>query len=223
MNKILEIEDLYFKYDENYIIKGLNLTVNRGEFVAIIGENGCGKSTLLNLILKNLKKEKGKIKLFGDDIEKDNHYRDISFISQNSVMNYKNFPTTVEEVILNHLIYLKKDRDVQKYLKLINLENSSKKSLSELSGGQLQRVGLCLALIKNVKLIILDEPTTGIDSKFVKELFELLKDLSQNDTTIIIVTHEVEKIKSYADRIFYIKDGKNHDIKNYKKEFMFYV
>lgn len=211
MSNALEISNLYFKYSNNYVIENLNFFVEEGQFVAIIGENGSGKSTLLNLILQNLKAEKGTIKIFGDNILDDNHYRDIAYISQNSVLSYKNFPTTIEEVIKNHLKYLKKDKkDLKKYLELINLEKHAKKSLSELSGGQLQRVGLALALIKDAKLILLDEPTTGIDKKFGKELFNLLKDLSKDNKTIIVVTHELEEASEYVDKVLHIKNGKEH-------------
>jgi ABC superfamily ATP binding cassette transporter, ABC protein len=206
MNNVVEINNLSFGYDKNKILKDINLVVKEKEFDLIIGENGVGKSTLLNLILGNLKSYK-KIKLFGDYIDKDNHYKDISYISQNAVNGYRNFPTTVSEAVDIHLSYLKKDRDVSDYLKLVNLERCSNKRLSELSGGQLQRFGLLLALIKDAKLIILDEPTTGIDSKFSITLYELLKELSRNGKTIIMVTHNLSDAKKYADRVFEIKDG----------------
>ena len=195
MNNVVEINNLSFGYDKNKILKDINLVVKEKEFDLIIGENGVGKSTLLNLILGNLKSYK-KIKLFGDYIDKDNHFN-----------GYRNFPTTVSEAVDIHLSYLKKDRDVSDYLKLVNLERCSNKRLSELSGGQLQRFGLLLALIKDAKLIILDEPTTGIDSKFSITLYELLKELSRNGKTIIMVTHNLSDAKKYADRVFEIKDG----------------
>ena len=206
MNKIVEINNLSFGYDKSKILKDINLVVKEKEFDLIIGENGVGKSTLLNLILGNLKSYK-KIKLFGDYIDKNSHYKDISYISQNAVNGYRNFPTTVSEAVDIHLAYLKKDRDVSDYLKLVNLERCSNKRLSELSGGQLQRFGLLLALIKDAKLIILDEPTTGIDSKFSITLYELLKELSRSGKTIIMVTHNLSDAKKYADRVFEIKDG----------------
>lgn len=213
MSNVLEINNLYFKYDANYIINNLSCTVREGEFVAIIGENGSGKSTLLNLILQNIKVEKGIIKLFGDNILETNHYEDLAYISQNSVLNYRNFPTTIEEVVKNHLKYFKKDKkELQNYLQLINLADHAKKSLSELSGGQLQRVGVLLALIKDAKLILLDEPTTGIDKKFVNELFELLQQLAHKmQKTVVIVTHELEEARRYVDRVLHIKNGQNHE------------
>lgn len=193
--KALEIKDLSFSYEET-VLENVNFSVEEGEFVAIIGKNGAGKSTLLNIILGNLGTE-GTVRIFGDDIKKDNHYRDIAFISQNSVMNYKNFPTTVEEVVRNHAKYLKSKTSPDTYLREMGLYEHKKKSLSKLSGGQLQRVGLLLALIKNAKLIILDEPTTGIDKKFSLELFEILRGFK--DKTVLMVTHELEDTKNFVD------------------------
>lgn len=211
MTNVLEINNLYFRYDNNYVIDGLSCSVKENQFVAIIGENGSGKSTLLNLILQNLTAEKGEILLFGDNILEDNHYRDLAFISQNAVLAYKYFPTTVEELIQNHLSYLKKKIEIDYYLQLIDLKQHRKKALSELSGGQLQRIGLALALIKDAKLILLDEPTTGIDKRFVHQLFQLLKQLSRQGKTIIMVTHDLEEARMYTDVVLHIKNGRNHE------------
>lgn len=202
--KVLEVKNLSFAYEDK-ILEEVSFSIEEGEFVAIIGKNGAGKSTLLNIILSNLKCD-GEIKLFGDDINKNNHYRDIAFISQNSVMNYKNFPTTVEEVVKNHVKYLKAKTDVATLLKEMGLFEHKNKSLSKLSGGQLQRVGLLLALIKNARLIILDEPTTGIDKKFSLELFETLRNLK--DRTVLMVTHELEDTKNFVDYFLQVQDKK---------------
>lgn len=210
MTKVLDVQDIYFRYEDNYVLNGLSFSIEEGQFVAIIGENGSGKSTLLHLILQNLKAEKGEIYLFQDNIKTNNHYQDIAFISQNAVLNYKHFPTTVEEVISNHLKYLKKKVDVDQYLQLIDLQEHRKKALSELSGGQLQRVGLVLALIKDAKFILLDEPTTGIDKRFVHQLFALLKQLAKQGKTIMMVTHDLEEANQYCDLVLHMRNGKNH-------------
>lgn len=204
MNKVLEIEDLSFGYDHNLILNNLSLEVFADEFVAIVGANGAGKSTLLNLILHNLKTDQGSILLFGDD---GSHYQDIAYISQNSVLNYRNFPTTINEVVKIHLKYLKLNKDIDYYLELVNLIPHKHKTLSELSGGQLQRVGVLLALLKDAKLIILDEPTTGIDKKFSIELFKMLKQLTTIGKSIIMVTHQLDDALEYVDRVYEIEAG----------------
>lgn len=210
MTKVLEIDNLSFSYGKDTILNNISFEVNKGEFVAIVGENGSGKSTLLNLILSNLTPNSGKIKLFGDYISKDNHYRDIAYISQNAVNAYKNFPTTINELIINHLSYLKIKENAEKFLEVVGLENHKDKALSQLSGGQLQRVGLVLALIKDANLILLDEPTSAIDKNFSRELFSLLKKLSKSGKTIVIVTHELAEITDYVDYIIHLKSTKAH-------------
>lgn len=208
MNKILEISGLTFSYGDGPILKELDCTVAEGEFTAIIGDNGAGKSTLLDLILGNLKAGSGEIRLFGDPVRKNNHYGDIAYISQNSVMGYKNFPTTTEEVIKIHMKHLKVKADIEKYLGMMELEKHAKKMLRELSGGQLQRVGLLLAMIKDAGLIILDEPTTGVDKKFSHELYIILRRLAGSGKTILMVTHHLSEVNEFVDRVLQIKDGK---------------
>ncbi|WP_282925742.1 metal ABC transporter ATP-binding protein [Helcococcus kunzii] len=207
MTNILEVNNLSFAYEQNNIIQNVNLQVAKGDFVAIIGENGSGKSTFLNIILSNLKIKNGEVKLFGDNINSNNHYKDIAFISQNTVSKLRNFPTTIEEVIRNHMSFLKNRQNIDEILKNIGLYEHRKKALSALSGGQLQRVGLMLALLKDASLIILDEPTTGIDKKFSKDLYENLRELSNFGKTILMVTHELEDSKDYVDYLLHVKDG----------------
>lgn len=203
MNNIVEVKNLYFKYDKDYIFENLSLNIEQNKFIAIVGENGTGKSTLLNLILSQFKYYEGKISLFGDDIKKDNHFKDIAYISQNSVMNYRNFPTTIEEVVKNHVKFVKKKIDIDEKLTQMGLLEHKKKTLSQLSGGQLQRVGVLLALIKEARFIILDEPTTGIDNKFSHELFSILKKFTTNKT-VLVVTHELDVVKDYIDDVIMI-------------------
>lgn len=218
MNKIIEVTKVSFAYEKEIILDDISFFIEEGDFVAVIGENGAGKSTLMNLILHNLKAETGEIKLFGDRIEKDNHYKDIAFISQNSVLNYRNFPTTIEEVVRHHMKYLKIKKNVDEHLQAMGLLEHKKKALSELSGGQLQRVGLLLALIKNAKLIVLDEPTTGIDKKFRLELLKLLKEWKEKGKTILMVTHELHDAKDFVDYVIQVKEKKVYKNEDRKAE-----
>lgn len=218
MNKIIEVTKVSFAYEKEIILDDISFFIEEGDFVAVIGENGAGKSTLMNLILHNLKAETGEIKLFGDRIEKDNHYKDIAFISQNSVLNYRNFPTTIEEVVRHHMKYLKIKKNVDEHLQAMGLLEHKKKALSELSGGQLQRVGLLLALIKNAKLIVLDEPTTGIDKKFGLELLKLLKEWKEKGKTILMVTHELHDAKDFVDYVIQVKEKKVYKNEDRKAE-----
>ncbi|WP_297813575.1 metal ABC transporter ATP-binding protein [uncultured Finegoldia sp.] len=204
--EVICVRDLSFSYEKNPILDGVSFAVNEGDFVAIVGENGAGKSTLMNLMLQNLTNYDGEIQLFGVDIKRDNHFRDLAYISQNSVLSYKNFPTTIEECVKIHLSFLKKKADLKFYLEQVGLFEHRKKSLDELSGGQLQRLGIVLALIKDAKIIFLDEPTSGIDEKFADEFFENLSNLKNK--TVVIITHQLDLAGKYIDYAIKIKDKK---------------
>lgn len=208
MTSVIVAKNLEFAYDaEHSVLKGLNLTVQAGEFVTLIGANGSGKSTLLNILLSELKEFQGDLTLFGDDIKQNAHYQDIAFISQNSFIAYKNFPTTVLEVLQIHLSYLKKKDDALACLERVQLKEHANKRLSELSGGQLQRLALLLALIKDAKLIILDEPTAAIDRNFSHDLMLLLRELATQGKTVLLVTHNLSDVDSYADKVYELHDG----------------
>lgn len=206
MSNVIEIKDLSFKYEVDFILEHLSLTLEECEFVALVGSNGAGKSTLMNLILSYLKPNSGSIALFNDPIEKNNHYKDIAYISQNVISGYKDFPSTVQEVIKVNLRYLKRKDNSEAYLELVGLQNHKKASLKELSGGQLQRLAIVLALIKEAKLLILDEPTSGIDHSFSVELYKLLQTLSKNGKTILMVTHNLQDALPYVDRVLRIQN-----------------
>ena len=130
MANALAISDLSFSYEQESVLHQLNLSVDAGQFLALIGENGVGKSTLMNLILGRLKPSSGKISLFGDDHAIDNHYRDIAYVSQNAVLGYKYFPTTVEEVVRIELRHLKKKASITELLATVELEDHANRRLS---------------------------------------------------------------------------------------------
>lgn len=208
MNRpVLKVEGLSFAYEKDLILDDLSFEINQGDLVGLVGANGVGKSTLLKIILGDLKAKSGSIELFGDDIKKDNHYRDLAYISQNAVASYRNFPTSIEESIKIHLSYLNKKTDSKKLMEKLGLYEHRKKSLSELSGGQIQRFAISLALIKDASLILLDEPTTGIDEDFSRGFFENLKRLKEEGKTIIIITHQLDMAGLYVDYALRIKRG----------------
>ena len=209
MNKeVLKIKGLKFAYDKDLILGDINFEINEGDLVGLVGANGVGKSTLLKLILGELRPKEGQIRIFGDNISKDKHYRDLAYISQNAVSSYRNFPTSVEEAIKIHLAYLKKKTNPKELMDKLGLWNHRKKSLSELSGGQIQRFAISLALIKDASLILLDEPTTGIDEDFAREFFENLLTLKNEGKTILIITHQLDMAGEFIDYALRIKKGK---------------
>lgn len=205
-NYALEIENLYFSYENENILEDLSMKIEEGKFALIIGENGAGKTTLIRLILNQLKKDSGSIKILSDPIEKSNHYQDLAYISQASVASFKLFPTNVKEVIENHLKFLKKSYDIDKLLKDFDLVKQKNHALSDLSGGQIQRLSLILAFIKDAKILILDEPTAAIDMKFSKDFYEHLKNLSKEGKTILMISHDYKLASIFSDEIFHLSN-----------------
>lgn len=209
MNReVLKVEGLSFAYEKDLILDNINFEIQEGDLVALVGANGVGKSTLLKLILGDLKAKNGQIQILNDDIRKDNHYRDLAYISQNAVASYRNFPTSVEEAIKIQLSYLKKKSNPKELMEKLGLYEHRKKALSELSGGQIQRFAISLALIKDASLILLDEPTTGIDEDFSRDFFENLKELKKAGKTIVIITHQLDMAGDFVDYALRIRKGK---------------
>ena len=222
----IEIKNLSFSYENENILENLSMQVEKGKFALIIGENGAGKTTLIRLILNQLKDYRGEIKILSDSIEKSNHYKDLAYISQSSVQSYKLFPTNVKEVIQNHIKFLNKSYDIDKLLKDFDLLDVKYHALCDLSGGQIQRLALILAFIKDAKLLILDEPTAAIDMKFSRDFYERLKNLTNNGKTILMISHDYKLASIFSDEVFHLSYKKIRKIdKNKLKESLgdFYV
>ncbi len=192
-------------------LDGVNLSINQGEFVVILGPSGAGKSTLLNLLGGMDKVTSGSIKIGDNEISKYSdkeltRYRanEVGFIFQ----FYNIMPTlTVEENINLIKDVTNTSKDSKEVLKSVGLLSHADKFPSELSGGEQQRVSIARAIMKNPKVLLCDEPTGALDSKTGVDVLKLLREQADNDTTVIIVTHN-SLIAEIADRIIRIKNGK---------------
>lgn len=216
---LIELKDVnktYFGAQPLHVLKGINLSIGRGEFVSIMGASGSGKSTLLNIlgILDNYDSGEYRIdgKLIWDLSEsKAAEYRNkmIGFIFQS--YNLIGFKTAVENVELP-LFYQGVSRHrrhelAMEYLDRLGLKEWAGHYPNEMSGGQKQRVAIARALITKPDIILADEPTGALDSKTSVEIMELLKELNEKDNlTIIVVTHE-SGVANYTNKIIHIKDG----------------
>lgn len=200
---------------ETTALNNINLTVNFGEFVAIMGPSGCGKSTLLSILGMLDSPSLGSYKFDSEDISTYSEKRlanvrkaSLGFIFQN--FNLIDELTVFEnvELPLQYLKISKKDRisRVETILKRVALDHRADHLPHQLSGGQQQRVAVARALIIEPKLILADEPTGNLDSKNGEEVMHLLKELNSKGTTVLMVTHS-EKEGSYADRIVRLLDG----------------
>lgn len=198
-----------------HVLKGVDMNLEAGEFVAIMGKSGCGKSTLLNLLSTLDQTDKGQIFFEGKDISQLSddeaaklRLESFGFVFQMPRM-VKNL-TILDNILLPSLTY-KKDKEAAKQqaltlLEEIGISDLADKRISQVSGGQLQRAGICRALINNPNLIFADEPTGALDSKSGQEVMRLFSQYHQAGKTILMVTHDMA-LAAKAQRVLLMKDG----------------
>ena len=185
----LRISNLNFSYSQKKIIHNLSFSIPSGSFLSIVGKNGTGKSTLIKCILKTLKVPNDVIFLDDIDINNIKFFSNIGYVPQKMDFNYE-FPITVKEILLSSYrgkVYDKLFKDTINQLDLNKLYNEN---INNLSGGQLQRIFIARALLTEPKLLILDEPTIGVDSETLKNLHSILKKLKEQAVTIVLITHD---------------------------------
>ena len=208
---IEEAKKIWFSYEaEKPILKGMSAVFEKGSFTAILGQNGAGKSTLLRTLNALLRPERGTVTLDGQDLKR---YKasdlagKVGFLSQNP--NDYLFNDTVEEEIFYSLKSLGiEDRGfADEILEKLELNDYRKHNPRELSGGQKQRVALATVLAAKPDILLIDEPTRGLDIVLKKKLGRLLNSLKEEGVTIILVTHDIEFVSEFAERVLVIFDG----------------
>lgn len=202
----IECSNLSLGYDGKAVVEGLNFKVGMGDYLCVLGENGAGKSTLIKTMLGLIDKVSGDI-TYGDGLKA----YEIGYLPQQTVVQ-KDFPATVWEVVLSGTLatngfrpfYRKKEKELARQkMEELDIWELKKKCYRNLSGGQQQRVLLARALCATSKVILLDEPVTGLDPKVTADFYELLKQLNDKGISVIMVSHDLHAV-SYATHILYI-------------------
>lgn len=202
MPDILELKDITAGYDHQPVLEHVNFTIREGDFIGIIGPNGGGKTTLLKVILGLLKPFSGEV------IYHTSKQNLFGYLPQNNRFDQR-FPINVTEVVLSGLMsgkglyksYTRADRKkAWELLDKYGMGNYKKSPIGDLSGGQMQRVFLCRAIISSPRILILDEPTTYVDSNFEKEFYPILEELNKS-LSIVMVSHDLGTICSYVKTI----------------------
>lgn len=208
--RYIKCKNLEIGYNGQVVLSNLNFEVNEGDYLCIIGENGTGKSTLMKTLMSLQDKKSGEI-IFENGINR----KEIGYLPQQTFIQ-KDFPATVMEVVLSGTIsklkfrpfYSNKEKQrAIKEMKRLSIDNLARESFKDLSGGQQQRVLLARALCSTDKLIMLDEPATGLDPLVTKEFYNLLNKLNKSGITVVMISHDLSVLE-YASHVLTLNKDK---------------
>ncbi len=224
MKPIIEIKDLRKHFGEIKAVDGISFRVNEGELFAFLGQNGAGKSTTISVICGRLLKDSGEVTINGNTIEADTDSvkRDIGVVFQSSVLDKQ--LTVIENLKSRASLYGIFGKELEQRIKelseLLELDELLNRTLGKLSGGQKRRIDIARALIHKPKILILDEPTTGLDPQTRKTVWNVVKSLQENENmTVFLTTHYMEEAAN-ADNVVIIDSGRiaaegtPHELKN---------
>ena len=212
---MIKVQNLNKSFNKNEVLKDINLEINKGEVVAIIGPSGSGKSTLLRCMNLLETPSNGKVIFEGKELTHKNI--NLSELRQKMGMVFQNFNLFPHKTVLENVILapkLLKKVDLKKLeiegkalLKKVGLEEKANAYPSQLSGGQKQRVAIARALAMHPDVILFDEPTSALDPEVVYEVLKVMKDLAKEGMTMVVVTHEMGFAKDVGDKVIFMADG----------------
>lgn len=219
--ELISFENLSLRYGNRVLFKDLNFSIYEGDYFCIAGENGSGKTTLMNAILGMKEPAEGKITI-SKDLK-----NGIGYLPQQKTAQ-KDFPASVYEVVISGFqkkrgfrpFYNNKEKEIaDKNMKRLGILDIKKQCFSELSGGQQQRVLISRALCATDKIILLDEPVTGLDKETTEEMYKIINELNDEGVTIVMISHDASATIRYASRVLHLGSkvfvGTNEDYKNY--------
>lgn len=212
---MIEIKNLYKDFGKKKVLKDINLTINKGDKIAIIGPSGCGKSTLLRCINMLEVPTKGEVIFNGINLCDKNVK--LNEIRQKMGMVFQQFNLFNHLTVINNITLApvklgimsenKAIKEAKSLLKLIDLSDKKDEFPNNLSGGQKQRVAIVRSLILNPEIILFDEPTSALDPEMVKEVTEVMKKIAEEGMTMVVVSHEMSFVKEFATRVLFMEDG----------------
>jgi ABC-2 type transport system ATP-binding protein len=206
-NNIISVKNLVKNYGTFEAVKDISFDVYEGEIFGLLGPNGAGKSTTLEIIETLRDKTSGKIIVDGLDLDKDpNEIKKIIGVQLQTSGFYPGL-NLIELIKLFSGLY-NREVDAMELLKKVNLVDKAKNKSKELSGGQKQRFSIATTLINNPKIVFLDEPTTGLDPQARRNLWDLIREIRDNGTTVILTTHYMDEAEQLCDRIAIMNEGK---------------
>jgi zinc transport system ATP-binding protein len=208
---VVKLTSVSFQYEDKMVLEDISFSLHRGDFVGIVGPNGSGKSTLMKLILGLLPATHGTVELFGQPLQKFRDWTKVGYVAQQVAHGAGGFPATVREVVSSGLVgkvgmfrrlQSHHHEKVREVVERVGLSKKLNDRIGNLSGGQLQRVFIARALVAEPELLILDEPTVGVDQESIEQFYELLRSLKEeNGMTMMIVSHDVGVMTQWVNKV----------------------
>ncbi|WP_440991714.1 metal ABC transporter ATP-binding protein [Haloarchaeobius baliensis] len=205
---IIDLQDVSFGYTATSVIEDVSLSIRKGEYVAVVGPNGSGKSTLMQLMLGLLEPDVGEATLFGQPAHRFEDGERLGYVAQHASAS-KEMPITVREVVkmgrFPHVGFGRLSREdwaiVDDALAIVGMSAFSDRRITQLSGGQRQRAFIARALAGEAELLVLDEPTVGVDAESVEAFYDLLESLNERGITVLLIEHDLGAVTQHAERV----------------------
>ncbi len=217
---VVEMKNVSFSYEKKRVVKDVTFSLEEGDFAAFIGPNGSGKSTVIKLLLAQLIPDSGSIKILGENAASRQKWTDIGYISQEVREFNQSFPATVREIVGSnlysdmgffHFLNGKLNQKIRSALKLVEMQDLIDRRIGNLSGGQQQRVFIARMMVNDPKIILLDEPLSGVDIRTQDEFYHIIGDINRRlNKTVVMVSHDVNVIGRQANYVICFEEGRAH-------------